>query len=52
MSPALDLMFTHLAAVNAQAVALGLGLPALPAHSPVAARQQQIIDFLGCAMRA
>jgi len=36
-------MFTHLAAANAQVVSQALGLPALPANSPVAARQQQIV---------
>jgi len=42
----------RLTAANAQVVSQALGLPALPPNSPVAARQQQIIDFLGCAIRA
>jgi len=53
-SPSLDVQtFTwHLAAANAQVVSQALGLPALPPNSHLAAHQQQIIDFLGCAMRA
>ncbi|KAF8625731.1 hypothetical protein AX15_005214 [Amanita polypyramis BW_CC] len=42
----------RLTAANAQVVSQALGLPALPANTLVAARQQQIIDFLGCALRA
>jgi len=39
-------------AANAQAVSQALGLPQPPANTSVAMRQQQIIDYLGCAMKA
>lgn len=40
------------AAPNAWVVSQALGLPVLPTNSTLAARRQQITDFLGCAMRA
>ncbi|KAF8343694.1 hypothetical protein F5887DRAFT_971704 [Amanita rubescens] len=50
--PTTKKLLLKLTTARAQAVSQALGLPALPPNSHLAARRQQIMDFLGCAMRA